>query len=412
MFVLRVIALHVLAALAGAETFSIGDQTYPYLSTMSSSTPIVWHTKGVALRTLGAQAIRINSRGIRFIPASYSAVVMGGTMAEHDNIHFQRVGEGWVRIGCTVVRDALCRINVVNGSTDVFPNFPQKVYISPTTNDEVLDDFLGTRCPETKTGRVLSGSGRHDISVCNVLGAGADYVFLPDKEMLFLLPEPISFQVITAISVLTVFMAVVLAHNLEYTISGAGEPSGAILSIVGMLGLLFLTAFATGNRDFLSPFVTLEDRLSFTVLFAYILYYTSRAGINYWLLGSMRMDSPVNPILSTLCVVPLRLYGTLDNPYTTVLTFLLATRLLNKLFNYSDTGVEKCQEKRGMLWPALDIAVDCIVVTILVYFGIVPQSNHDPAIVALYMLEGFFGALALNLVVLELESRHEQGPPS
>lgn len=69
-----------------------------------------------------------------------------------------------------------------------------------------------------------------------------------------------------------------------------------------------------------------QDRLGFVLLLGYVGYYTLRACINIYFHGYMEKHAVVNPILATLCVVAMRLYGSLDNPYTTLLTFLFSVR--------------------------------------------------------------------------------------
>ena len=394
--VLRILAGLVIAGFTGAEMLSIGDSGYPHIYLMQPTVPVHWHRKAMAVRRAGSQAIRINTRGIRFISASYSSLVLGSSPGDSSSFHNAL---GWKGIHCRGSTYGLCEISGgVNGAESlVFPNAPHDVYVSSTSGDERIDDFIGSPCPETKTNRVASTSGdgrRYDISVCNVLGVGNDYVYLPYESMLYVLSEPITFQVLTAISILTVIMAVVLAHNLEYSLGSIEQSSGSLVSLTGMLSLLFLTTFATGNPDVLLPYVTLEDRASFVVLFTYVLYYTVRAAFQHYVFVRHGMDSPVNPVLATLCVVSLRLHGSLDNSYTTLLTFLIATRLLHKLSTYD------CTPMRGV-----DILFDSALVTMLIFTGLVPQHNNDPTVVALYVLQGAYAAQGLNRVMLDFSKR-------
>jgi hypothetical protein len=56
------------------------------------------------------------------------------------------------------------------------------------------------------------------LSLCDVLGGGSDYLFLPYDKTLYVLMQPTSILVLIAISVLTVYMTIILAHNLEFTL--------------------------------------------------------------------------------------------------------------------------------------------------------------------------------------------------
>lgn len=375
-----------------SEMLSIGDQGYPHLFFLQPSTPVLWDRKTLALREAGSQAVRVNSRGIRYIPAAYSVVTLGSASRAGSHFHSE---SGWDWVNCTLSEGGLCDImSDVTGQliSRVFPDAPGDVYVG-STGSERVDAILGPKCPETKTKRVLSGGDRYDVSACNVIGAGTDFVYLPYENRLYVLSDPISFQVITIISILTVIMTIVLAHNLEYSMGSIKKPTGALLSIGGMTALLLVTCFATGEANFLLPYVTLEDRLSFVALFGYVLYYTARSAIDYYV-NKRERESPVNPILATLCVVPLRLYGTLDNSYTTFLTFLFATRLLHKLATLGEDVAK-----------GIDIVVDSVLVSLLVYTGVVPQHNNDPAVVALYLLQGLFGAQTLTRVMDEFRAK-------
>lgn len=68
-----------------------------------------------------------------------------------------------------------------------------------------VSEAFARPCPESNTGRNLVGWADNngiipwDVSACNVLGAGGDYVFAPHAEgggVLYVLQDPISFQVL------------------------------------------------------------------------------------------------------------------------------------------------------------------------------------------------------------------------
>jgi hypothetical protein len=56
-----------------AELFPISDASYPYLViTDPSMVNVAWHIKSIAFRLAHSAAVRINSRGIRFIPSVHT----------------------------------------------------------------------------------------------------------------------------------------------------------------------------------------------------------------------------------------------------------------------------------------------------------------------------------------------------
>ena len=279
---------------------------------------------------------------------------------------------------------------------------------------------------------------RWDVSLCNVLGAGSDFVYLPFKGELYVLRNPISFQMFAVVSVLVIFLSIVLAHNLEYALGSAQTNSSTTLALAGMLSLLFCATFATGRADVFEPYVTMEDRIAFGTIFVYVLYYVARI-VGSTLFGYDEMSSPVNPILATLVLVSLRLYTTLDNPYTVILSFLIAVRLLNKL---SFLSMRPCgafhrdppshgsivKKIRGLVfradessqeqgdkypWRTADAFADAGFLSTIIYVGVVPQHNGQASVSALFLVQGFYAAVALNRVILMFDVRRKEwGAPT
>lgn len=374
--------LCLLASTVSAEMFAISTAHYPYVYLTDPEAPAMWNRGEMALRQAGALAVRINSRGVQYLPASYSSLYLSST---------------WRGMTCEAGDLGLCSIRGVEST--VFPHPPQNVYISANTGNVELDRFMQGKCPEADTGRIVSAAGggrRSDISICNVVGVGNDYVYVPKLETLFVLADPISFQALIIISVLVVVTVLVLSHNLQYSLDGSREPGGFWLSILCMLLLLAASTFPTLNADVLAPYISLEDRLGFQALVVYILYYTTRAVsdrlVNAWWSSQPQHGSaysPVNPMLATLCVVTLRLHGTLDNTYTTVLCFLITARLLYKLHTL-----------RNDTFASIDAVLDTCLITLLVFIGVVPQHSHNPTVVTLYIVQGVFSAQALARAML------------
>ena len=94
-------------------------------------------------------------------------------------------------------------------------------------------------------------------------------------------------------------------------------------------------------------------------------------------------------------------------------------RLLHKISKYGTDGVCKEEARRALAsgaaaaerpsgseahpWAALDIVMDCVVISVMVYVGVVPQHNNDPAVVSLHLLQGAYAAAALNRAMLTYE---------
>lgn len=115
----------------------------------------------------------------------------------------------------------------------------------------------------------------------------------------------------------------------------------------------------------------------------------------------------------------------MDNPYTTVIAFLVCTRLLHKISNYSmdENSITEIEgnflEKNDLrrmrmryfvqyfkkqLIP-LDIISDCMLLSLYFFVGFIPQhSGHsgesDSFLVTLSAIQGIYASLTLNKVIL------------
>lgn len=216
---LRLAMIGVMVACPGrAEVIPISGQGYPhlYLSPPSvggqqqqqqAPSPARWWGGSLALRMATSSAVRINGRGVRFISASHSTLAVYGDAAGTPAIGGAR---GWARVPCIPDADSLCR--VVGTASRVLPSGGPS-YASPlppagasNASDAVrrLQGAVGGDCPDSYTGRTfVAGAGggaagpppRWDVSSCNILGGGADLLFLPYRGELYALARPIPLQV-------------------------------------------------------------------------------------------------------------------------------------------------------------------------------------------------------------------------
>lgn len=55
----------------------------------------------------------------------------------------------------------------------------------------------------------------HDVSLCNVMGMGADYLYVPYVNRVYVLGDPLGIPAAVILSILVVLMMVVMGHNLQ-----------------------------------------------------------------------------------------------------------------------------------------------------------------------------------------------------
>lgn len=260
---------------ADCASISLSDGTYPYLYSLEPRTPLKWHQGAIGFMMASSEAVRINSRGIRFISGSFSVMTISSKEEEG--------GGAWTYSPCRVSKRSMCEIfDTPNDAyrSSIFPNAGSPVLVNIQSSDAVEEfgffrDLESNRCPEAATGRSYSMVDNHaasdqqavpvqrtiDVSLCNVVGVGGDFVFLPHRRQLYAIYRPISFQIFAAMSILTVLMVITLSKNLEISMGSSQtskDASNPIFTVLCMASLLLLSMFATGSLDVLAPFVTME----------------------------------------------------------------------------------------------------------------------------------------------------------
>lgn len=382
-----------------AALYSLSDASYPYLSLVQPQMPVVWHEKTFSLAVSMSKAVRINSRGIQFISPG------GVTLTIHDS-------SNWFSARCVQTTGALCTLEEITNSS-FFPSVGYAVK-GPNPLYSDLFEYLIPKCTESTTGRVIpfinKGPSSEDMSLCNVIGGGADVVFVPGHQKIYVAQSKITFYPLMIIGLLTVFLSIVLAHNMEYLLGTEFHKPNTILTEIAILLLAIVVIAADNQGDPLGLFISMEDRFAFIMLLVYTLYYLIRSLQEYW---CHEMHSPVNQILAILALAAMRVHSTLDNIYTVVSAFMIATRLINKIFMMSFQSFQggitvnidpKGKTNNRSVFGAIDILVDSLILAILLYVGVVPHNQVEPIIVSMYILQGFFVSIYLNQIIMSVLS--------
>ena len=113
----------------------------------------------------------------------------------------------------------------------MFPNYPNVVYITQRDASILPSDVAHVlmsgsadvaTCPEISSGRTVIPPLRaqnalpmHDVSLCNLMGMGADVVYVPAEGMLHVLGDPIGIPALILLGILIVFMMIMMGHNLQ-----------------------------------------------------------------------------------------------------------------------------------------------------------------------------------------------------
>lgn len=100
--------------------------------------------------------------------------------------------------------------------------------------------------------------------------------------------------------------------------------------------------------------------------------------------ATVKSPRPINPVLASIALAVQRIYGSLDNPYTTTITFLMMTWTLHKI-SMMERSMSTCQAGKGQgpvhfKWASiLDILLDCVLVSKFLYTGVVIQVRESVA---------------------------------
>jgi len=239
-----------------------------------------------------------------------------------------------------------------------------------------------------------TGTKRRDISLCNVMGGGADIVFLPWCGIVFVGRDDFDIRGLVAIAVLSVYLAVLLAHNLERVLRGLDGERESNLAESILLCLVLVCMFGDGKGDPLVGYITLEDRIGFTMILIYIFYYSLRGALSNIISATASVNkSPVNPIIGGLMLASMRVHMTLDNAYTVAGAWMLGTRLLNK--------ISSAIKDKNPVVLYLDLVLDSLLLSSLVFFGVLQYYNGGPFLSWLYVLQGVLaGLLAVSRLCL------------
>ena len=99
--------------------------------------------------------------------------------------------------------------------------------------------------------------------------------------------------------------------------------------------------------------------------------------------ASKRAPKPINPVLASIALAVQRIYGSLDNPYTSIITFLMMTWTLHKISMFERSMGRYAGGGGGGVVPfkfasIMDILLDCVIISKFLYTGVVIQvRTHE-----------------------------------
>ena len=297
------------------------------------------------------------------------------------------------------------------------PNFPQPVYISKRPPDPAKDvarmlsrkEAYASVCPEVSSGRTLVVSSPLqptlvDISLCNIMGVGADYLYVASSNKLYVLLDPVLNIPLLLASVLVVYLMIVMGHNLQVVLGASSaavqKKKRGFWTVLCMILLVIISCFfCTSSHSVLGAYVTLEDTAAFLCMLAYVVYHSLRILADVaW--GTGRRGNAVNPMLASIWMAVQRVYGSAENPYSAVLFFIMLTWTLHKI----SILVYRCEMANFAVqwWRSVDIMADCVLLSVLAYAGVVGQMQMESSNAVVNVLQGLLAGMTLNRAVMPL----------
>jgi hypothetical protein len=148
----------------------------------------------------------------------------------------------WRSIRCMPSRECLCVLSSSFTAANsrvrsrFLPNYPNPVFLSQRDASLLPMDIArmlgGSHCPETFTGRTAiapqleADVQQHDISLCNILGLGADYIYVPYVNRLYVLVNPLGNVFLVLMSIFVVYLMIVMGHNLQVVLNVNAKAGG------------------------------------------------------------------------------------------------------------------------------------------------------------------------------------------
>jgi hypothetical protein len=179
---MRVIILFTLMSLfptTESEILTIDNTRYPYINVMKNVSPVIWHEKAIAFKMSMSHAVRINSRGIRFLPIGMTSLSFHDEKKIVDILSFFRDNQTqqWKSFQCIAAHDALCHVQLGESfHMRIFPNTGETVYVTHGNELPEKVRLVSHTCPETNSHRTsfhsFDGIFKSDVSLCNVVGGG------------------------------------------------------------------------------------------------------------------------------------------------------------------------------------------------------------------------------------------------
>lgn len=282
-----------------------------------------WSHGNLYAMRLASNAVRITPLGVRFV----------NTFSVEDFAGFSSTDGQWNRMDCVPHVGAFCRAPDAS-SMLVFPVYDVEIPDdwARITQNAYTRHFDSDSACRVDSRRVLSVSdSTYDLSLCDLIDSSLDILWRQDGVMLWRV-HAISTVEVAVIFVFTLYFIHCVTSNIltvvrRRTLGAAPDPVSRWQITMFFLALLYTSvSLLTASHSLFAQEIRLAVILSLFITVELLVLG----------LGLCRNAHGISIITALLFLFSFRVYLSFDNPYSTILATLFASRSFYKLLAYTD----------------------------------------------------------------------------
>ena len=307
------------------------DDARPFI--VHNGKPVQWHSGSAPLMALMSSLIRVNARGITYKERAWHPRAT--------------LPAAWRAVQCTPSAFGLCETN-----TSV---------IFPSQQTPLVNEGLDWLCNAQDTGRAVTTTSRYDVSACDVLDAGVDYIMHSDT-LLTSTTSDLPVWIYWTVCLLVIYLVRCLSKYILASLSKEKSYPDPVQCVLACAACLVLVV---SQGDFV--FVTDEELMFYHFTIFYVAVYAGLFVISRVMtyLNYPQTDPPFyNLLAGVMLLVACRLYCGAETPYNPPLIFIIATRLLVK----SRRGSEQVR--------AFTVLLDALMLSLACNLGFGPSHHY------------------------------------
>lgn len=390
----------------------LSDSGFPFIVFNMQRFALSWADGFMAHKRVTSTFWRLSQRGLLY--SSMPLAMDEAAWARHDGHYVE---------ACKPTRDAMCE-QQANGAA---------VMWFPTTKVDVPDDWSllnqsfavvkyalkGDACKSQDAGRVVNyDDTQYDVSLCDLMDLNLDIIFDLKDERLFWRSDKTPLAEYICLAAVSVYVVSCVCDNILRILTSPKEdvaqlpwpsflqpargwlrkhPVVSFESVLLVALIAYFAQFLLGNAHVIA---TNEDaRLWWHLLFFMCTSFALESTL-YKRIQQEFFACHISLLIASLLCVSARVYYTFDNPYTYVLSILMAWRSALKLHTFACGRLRgTLQSGRFVQWGAYVawLCLDFFATSSLIGNGLLTNPSARQGVnnvMVLLVLAGIFGLLS------------------